>query len=95
MVRTAAEKFGKQLPKDMKVTSELAPLKEFYYAEDYHQQYLDKNPNGYCGLRGSGYKLEDQFEKLNVDQNANKKENKAAEGGNDEQKDPNQSKDEL
>ena len=85
MVRTAAEQFGKQLPKDMKVTTELAPLSEFYYAEDYHQQYLHKNPNGYCGLRGSGYKLEDQFEKLNVDKNQE----------NDEQKDPNQGKDEL
>jgi peptide-methionine (S)-S-oxide reductase len=27
---------------------------EFYYAEGYHQQYLDKNPNGYCGLGGTG-----------------------------------------
>ena len=27
---------------------------EFYYAEDYHQQYLAKNPNGYCGLGGTG-----------------------------------------
>ena len=43
----------------MKVTSDLEPLKVFYYAEDYHQQYLDKNPNGYCGLRGSGYELPD------------------------------------
>jgi peptide-methionine (S)-S-oxide reductase len=27
---------------------------EFYFAEDYHQQYLDKNPNGYCGVGGTG-----------------------------------------
>ena len=36
------------------VTTELAINPEFYYAEEYHQQYLDKNPNGYCGLRGTG-----------------------------------------
>jgi len=29
-------------------------VSEFYYAEDYHQQYLDKNPGGYCGLGGTG-----------------------------------------
>ncbi|CBY38134.1 unnamed protein product [Oikopleura dioica] len=29
-------------------------LDEFYYAEDYHQQYLSKNPWGYCGLKGTG-----------------------------------------
>ena len=36
------------------VTTEIAPEGEFYYAEDYHQQYLAKNPNGYCGLGGTG-----------------------------------------
>ena len=36
------------------VTTELAPAGPFYYAEPYHQQYLDKNPNGYCGLGGTG-----------------------------------------
>jgi peptide-methionine (S)-S-oxide reductase len=36
------------------VTTEIAPLGDFYYAEDYHQQYLAKNPNGYCGLGGTG-----------------------------------------
>ncbi|SFA83279.1 peptide-methionine (S)-S-oxide reductase [Amycolatopsis marina] len=36
------------------ITTELAPLTEFYYAEDYHQQYLHKVPNGYCGLGGTG-----------------------------------------
>ena len=34
------------------VTTEIAPSTAFYYAEEYHQQYLDKNPNGYCGIRG-------------------------------------------
>jgi peptide-methionine (S)-S-oxide reductase len=36
------------------ITTEIAPAGEFYYAEDYHQQYLQKNPNGYCGLGGTG-----------------------------------------
>ena len=36
------------------VTTELAPAGPFYYAEDYHQQYLAKNPNGYCGIGGTG-----------------------------------------
>jgi len=36
------------------ITTEIAPLSAFYYAEDYHQQYLAKNPDGYCGLRGTG-----------------------------------------
>ena len=36
------------------ITTEVREAPEFYYAEDYHQQYLDKNPNGYCGLGGTG-----------------------------------------
>jgi peptide-methionine (S)-S-oxide reductase len=36
------------------ITTEILPAPEFYYAEDYHQQYLSKNPNGYCGLGGTG-----------------------------------------
>ena len=40
------------------VTTEILPLEEYYYAEDYHQQYLAKNPNGYCGLGGTGLKCE-------------------------------------
>ena len=36
------------------VTTEIAPLGDFFYAEDYHQQYLAKVPNGYCGLGGTG-----------------------------------------
>ena len=36
------------------ITTEIAPLEAFYYAEDYHQQYLAKNPDGYCGLGGTG-----------------------------------------
>ena len=36
------------------ITTEIEPAAEFYYAEDYHQQYLAKNPSGYCGLGGTG-----------------------------------------
>jgi len=36
------------------ITTEIAPLDRFFYAEDYHQQYLAKNPGGYCGLSGTG-----------------------------------------
>ena len=36
------------------ITTEISPLGSFYYAEDYHQQYLEKNPWGYCGLGGTG-----------------------------------------
>jgi peptide-methionine (S)-S-oxide reductase len=36
------------------ITTEIVDAPEFYFAEDYHQQYLDKNPDGYCGLGGTG-----------------------------------------
>ena len=36
------------------ITTEIAPAAEFYFAEDYHQQYLAKNPGGYCGVDGTG-----------------------------------------
>ena len=36
------------------ITTEIKPAEPFYYAETYHQQYLAKNPNGYCGLQGTG-----------------------------------------
>jgi peptide-methionine (S)-S-oxide reductase len=36
------------------ITTEIAPAGPFYFAEDYHQQYLAKNPNGYCGIGGTG-----------------------------------------
>jgi peptide-methionine (S)-S-oxide reductase len=39
------------------ITSEICQAPSFYYAEDYHQQYLAKNPHGYCGLRGTGINL--------------------------------------
>lgn len=37
-----------------RITTEIRADQEFYYAEDYHQQYLAKNPNGYCGISGTG-----------------------------------------
>ena len=37
-----------------KIETEILPATEFFYAEDYHQQHLYKNPNGYCGLGGTG-----------------------------------------
>ena len=40
--------------RDGEITTEIAPAGPFYYAEDYHQQYLHKVPNGYCGLGGTG-----------------------------------------
>ena len=36
------------------ITTEMKVLQEYYFAEEYHQQYLDKNPNGYCGIGGTG-----------------------------------------
>ena len=38
------------------IVTEIKPSEEFFYAEDYHQQYLAKNPGGYCGLGGTGIK---------------------------------------
>lgn len=40
------------------ITTEILPAGEFYYAEEYHQQYLAKNPGGYCGLGGTGVQLD-------------------------------------
>jgi peptide-methionine (S)-S-oxide reductase len=58
--REAAERskamFGERLGEAGfgEITTEIAPLGDFYYAEDYHQQYLAKVPHGYCGLGGTG-----------------------------------------
>ena len=48
--------FGKKLQQAGygPITTEIIDAQNFYYAEDYHQQYLGKNPNGYCGLGGTG-----------------------------------------
>ena len=54
--KRSAEVFGARL-RDARlgaITTEIEPAPTFFYAEDYHQQYLDKVPNGYCGLGGTG-----------------------------------------
>jgi peptide-methionine (S)-S-oxide reductase len=48
--QAALDKAGR----NQRITTEIAPIEQYYYAEDYHQQYLAKNPGGYCGLRGTG-----------------------------------------
>ena len=55
-VRGSADRYGAALKAAGKgaVTTEIALAGPFYYAEDYHQQYLCKVPNGYCGLKGTG-----------------------------------------
>ena len=46
------------------ITTEIVEAPEFYYAEDYHQQYLAKNPQGYCGIGGTGVRLPDGWPSL-------------------------------
>jgi peptide-methionine (S)-S-oxide reductase len=55
-VLASQERFQAELTKSGygQITTEIAKAGPFYYAEDYHQQYLAKNPNGYCGLGGTG-----------------------------------------
>lgn len=58
--KMAAESSRKNYAKNLReagyplITTEIGPAPEFYYAESYHQQYLAKNPGGYCGLNGTG-----------------------------------------
>lgn len=58
--KASAEATKKEFNKNLKkagypaITTEIIDASEFYYAEDYHQQYLAKNPMGYCGLGGTG-----------------------------------------
>jgi peptide-methionine (S)-S-oxide reductase len=54
-VKSAAA-YGRELAEAgfSKITTEILPLGAFYYAEDFHQQYLAKNPGGYCGIGGTG-----------------------------------------
>jgi peptide-methionine (S)-S-oxide reductase len=58
------EAYGKLLAEARypRVTTEVARAGEFWFAEDYHQQYLAKNPRGYCGLAGTGVKLAEPFD---------------------------------
>jgi peptide-methionine (S)-S-oxide reductase len=46
------------------ITTEIAPASPFFYAEDYHQQYLARNPGGYCGLGGTGVSCPQGTEEL-------------------------------
>ena len=54
--RASGERFQEALSRAGfgRITTEILPAPAFYYAEDYHQQYLGKNPGGYCGLGGTG-----------------------------------------
>ena len=56
LARRSAEAYGKALEKSGMgpITTEIVNAGEFYYAEQYHQQYLARNPGGYCGLGGTG-----------------------------------------
>jgi len=62
LARTFTERLARKLGRTARlsaagygdVTTEIAQAGPFYYAEEYHQQYLAKNPNGYCGLGGTG-----------------------------------------
>lgn len=56
IARLTAEQFSSKLKTAGlgKITTEICMSPSFYYAEEYHQQYLAKNPQGYCGLRGTG-----------------------------------------
>ena len=56
MAERSREAYQAQLTKSGhgRITTEILPAPEFYYAEEYHQQYLAKNPAGYCGLGGTG-----------------------------------------
>ncbi len=56
LAEASREAYGKNLAKAGlgAITTEIREAPEFYYAEDYHQQYLGKNPAGYCGLGGTG-----------------------------------------
>ena len=56
IARESSENYQQQLDKHGQgnITTEIIPAPTFYYAEEYHQQYLHKNPGGYCGLKGNG-----------------------------------------
>ena len=56
VARSMAENYQQSLQRagHSLITTEIEAMGEFYYAEQYHQQYLAKNPNGYCGIGGTG-----------------------------------------
>ena len=59
IARDFCEKYQIELTKNGygEITTEIIAAPKFYYAEEYHQQYLAKNPNGYCGIGGTGVRL--------------------------------------
>ncbi len=52
--RATCSRRSSRAPGYGEITTEIVEAGPFYYAEDYHQQYLEANPNGYCGLGGTG-----------------------------------------
>jgi len=56
ILKTYQSSLDVELPNNSEITTEVFGDTLFYYAETYHQQYLAKNPNGYCGLNGTGVK---------------------------------------
>ena len=55
LLKKTDPKFTKRINKGFgEITTEIRMAPTFFYAEEYHQQYLAKNPGGYCGLRGTG-----------------------------------------
>jgi len=54
VMQSYQQTLNKVLPSAPSITTEVLSAPTFYYAEQYHQQYLSKNPNGYCGLGGTG-----------------------------------------
>jgi len=62
IARSSLKSFQEILNKNnfgAEITTEISIDKEFFYAEDYHQQYLAKNPDGYCGIKGVGVEFEE------------------------------------
>ncbi|MEE9320904.1 MAG: peptide-methionine (S)-S-oxide reductase MsrA [Granulosicoccus sp.] len=53
------------------ITTEILPASVFYYAEDYHQQYLHKNPGGYCSLRGTGCSMDESTDATSTEHKVN------------------------
>jgi peptide-methionine (S)-S-oxide reductase len=62
LAQSTAKTYGEALESSRygEITTDIAPLAQFYYAEEYHQQYLAKVPNGYCGIGGTGVCLSDR-----------------------------------
>jgi peptide-methionine (S)-S-oxide reductase len=66
LARASREMYQAELSKAGygEITTEIRPAPEFYFAEDYHQQYLDKNPNGYCPVHATGVTLDEPIVRM-------------------------------